>query len=169
LSGVNAATSARPAELAHHALAGGLFARGLELSLAAGDEAMQLLAARDAAAAYAQAINAAERLGRSELVPELHARCGQAFASVTAWSEARRQLELALDGLAADRRAEVLVDLAMACHWLFDVPSTRRYAHDALTLAEALERDDLAAGAMGAIAFADSSDGELSASLELYG
>ena len=56
----------------------------------------------------------------------------------------------------------------MVCHWLFDVPSTRRYAGDALVLGEELGRDDLVAGAMGALAFADSSDGELASSLDRY-
>jgi DNA-binding SARP family transcriptional activator/tetratricopeptide (TPR) repeat protein len=159
---------ARPAELAQHAEAAGLLERALDLNVAAGDEARMLLAASDAAARYQAAMILAQRLGRADIVPELHARCGQALASITAWSDARRELESSLSGLTAERRAEVLVELAMACHWLLDVPSTRRYAAEALHLAEELQRDDLAAGAIGAFAFADSSDGELAASLEGY-
>ena len=68
---------------------------------------------------------------------------------------ARGELEAALEGLDPERRAEILVELAMACHWLLDVPSTRAYAGQALELAESLGREDLAAGAIGALAFAD--------------
>ncbi len=49
------AASASPAELAHHALAAGLPDTAARLSIAAGDTAMRLFAARDAIAHYQQA------------------------------------------------------------------------------------------------------------------
>ena len=49
------ASSASPAELAHHALAAGLADAAARLSIAAGDEAMRLFAVRDAIAHYEQA------------------------------------------------------------------------------------------------------------------
>jgi tetratricopeptide (TPR) repeat protein len=87
------------------------------------------------------------------------------------WGNARSDLEIAIARLAPERveqHIEALVELAVVCHWLLDVPSTRRYATEALARAEQIGRSDLAAGAMGALAFADSSDGELEASLQGY-
>jgi tetratricopeptide (TPR) repeat protein len=70
-----------------------------------------------------------------------------------------------------EARTRTLVELAMVCHWLDggrDVDSTRRHARAALALARAAGRDDLAAGALGALALADSSDGKLMSSLQTY-
>jgi tetratricopeptide (TPR) repeat protein len=80
-------------------------------------------------------------------------------------------MEAALPALSSsqqEQRAETLVELSIASHWLQDVPSTRRYASEALLLAERMGRADLAAGAMSGLALADSSDGELEASLRHY-
>ena len=60
----------------------------------------------------------------------------------------------------------VLTTLAEVHHWLLDVPGTRRYASEALHLAERIGRDDLTARAMTALALAESSDGQTQASLE---
>jgi tetratricopeptide (TPR) repeat protein len=61
-----------------------------------------------------------------------------------------------------------LVDLAIVCHWVLDVPNMRRYAATALARAEGAGRDDLAAGALGALALADASDGQLATSLSQF-
>ena len=55
--------TASPAELAHHALAAGQTGPAFHFSMAAGDEAMQLFAVRDAIASYEQAWHLVERPG----------------------------------------------------------------------------------------------------------
>jgi DNA-binding SARP family transcriptional activator/predicted ATPase len=55
------AASASPAELAHHARASGLLDAAAHLSIAAGDAAMRLFAARDAIAQYEQALQLVRR------------------------------------------------------------------------------------------------------------
>lgn len=157
------------AELAHHALAAGLAEPALFFHLAAGDQAMHLLAARDAAAHYGQALTLAERLGRSDLLPEIHARRGRAFASVAMWTEAKCELEAALARVGEEhevRRAELLVDLLEVYWWLLDVPAMRRLAHEAIALATRLGRGDLETAAIGWLAGAEGADGDLSACLE---
>jgi tetratricopeptide (TPR) repeat protein len=51
--------------------------------------------------------------------------------------------------------------------WLNDIPSLRRYATDAMALARTINRDDLVAGALGALTLAQSSDGDLEAVIDL--
>ncbi len=156
--------AAPAAQLARHAQAAGLDAPALDLSIVAGDAAMRLLAARDAAAHYAQAIALAERLGRGDLLAELHARRGRAFVSVAMWEDARRELEAALARLGFDeqeRHAEILADLTEACWWLLDVPAMRRHATEALARAEPLGRGDLETKAVAWLAAAEGSAGNL--------
>lgn len=158
-----------PAQLARHALAAGLDEAALQHSIAAGDAALQLLAARDAAVHYAHAIALAERLGQSDLLGQLHARRGRAFVSVAMWAEARRELDAALSELPPherDRRAEILVDLADACFWTMDVASMRRHANDVLSIAGQLGRGDLEAKALAWLATAEGSAGNLPACIE---
>ena len=161
--------AAPAAELARQALAAGLDEPALRYSIAAGDEAMRLLAARDAATHYERAIALAERLGRGDLVAESHARRGHAFVSIAMWVEARRELEAALAGLGPDlrdRRAEVLVDLIEACWWLLDIPAMRRHATEALGLADRLGRGDIETKAAAWLASAEGSAGNLRACVE---
>ncbi len=163
------AAGAPAAELARHALAAGQDDPALQYSVAAGDAAMRLLAARDAAAHYARAITLAERLGRDDLLGQLHARRGRAFVSVAMWTDARRELDAALIGLPSqerDRRAEILVDLADACFWTMDVVSMRRHASDVLAIAAELGRGDLEAKALAWLATAEGSAGNLAACVE---
>jgi DNA-binding SARP family transcriptional activator len=159
------------AELAHHALAAGLQEQALGHSLAAGDEAIRVLAARDAIAHYSTAIALAERLGRPDQVMDLRARRAQAYASVGMWAEARRELEATLEALGADeeeRRAELLVQVSAAYFWLLDIPSLRRSAGQAIVRAARVGRGDLEMSARGWMAGADGADGRLEGSIEQY-
>ncbi|MDP8922166.1 MAG: AAA family ATPase [Chloroflexota bacterium] len=159
------------AQLVRHALAAGLEEPAVQFSLAAGDEAMRLLAARDALAFYDRAMQIAERLGWSTVMADLHARRGKAYASVARWAEARRELELSLGGLGEDRpeqRAEVLLDLTGVCYWATDTPSARRCAAEAVILARAFDQPHLEARALGWLAACDSSDGELGPAIDGY-
>ena len=164
LETLQAATSA--AQLARHAVAAGLQEPAARFSLAAGDQAMRLLAARDALAHYGRAFEIAERLGWVAALADLHARRGKAYASMALWPEARRELQAALDGLGdeqQERRAEILVDLLEVCWWLLDVSSLREWAKEALALAADLGRGDLETVASGWLAAAVGADGDVTA------
>src|SRR5262249_30011415 len=67
-----------------------------------------------------------------------------------------------------ERRAEVLLDLALACNWLMDTPAMRRHAGQALELAEAAERADLAMDAGFWLAWATGSEGEVGSAVDQY-
>ena len=157
------------AELARHAMAGGLDEPALRFSIAAGDDAMRLLAARDAAVHYERALTLAERLRRSDVIAELHARRGYAFVSMAMWPEARRELEVALAGFGAeqqDRYAEILTDITEACWWMLDIPAVRQYATEALALANQLGRGDVETKAIAWLAAVEGSQGNLTSCLE---
>ena len=152
------------AQLARHALAAGLEERAARLGLVAGDEAMRVLAARDAISHYERAMGVAERLGLHTVLTNLRARRGKALASMGHWTEARRDLEAALDRLSKDQRevrAELLVDLLEAYWWLLDMPSLRRAADEVQALAEGLGRGDLETAAVGWLAGAIGADGDV--------
>jgi tetratricopeptide (TPR) repeat protein len=90
---------------------------------------------------------------------------------MTRWAEAREQMHAALTRVPSERaeqHAEILVDVAIASHWLFDTATTRRAADEALALAEDLGREDLTIAALSGLVVADSSDGQLHAGIERY-
>jgi DNA-binding SARP family transcriptional activator len=162
---------AAPAELAHHALAAGLDEQALDHSLAAGDEAMRMLAARDAIAYYSTAVGLAERLNRRDRLTEVRVRRARAHASVGLWADARHELEATLATLGPDdeqRRAELLVQLSAAHFWLLDIPGLRSAAGEAMTRAERVRRGDLELSAQGWLAAAEGSDGRLEVAIEQY-
>lgn len=154
------------AELAHHALAAGLDEPAFELSVAAGDAAMRLLAARDAVEHYGRARTIAERRGWTDHLADLHVRFGKAFASLARWVEARRELEEALEGLGglgadqAARRGEVLVDLLEVSWWLLDLPLLSRRAAELRVVGETLDRADLQSVALSWLAPTAAADGD---------
>jgi len=87
------------------------------------------------------------------------------------WADARRELEAALAGLPADRgerRAEVLVDLALASNWSLDTPALRRRANEAFEAATAVGRVDLALDARFWLAWATGSEGDVRSSIDQY-
>ncbi len=92
------AAAAPPAILAYHALAAGLAEPAFRWSLAAGDEAMRVLAVRDAIALYEQARNLiaerSRRLGLETMLPapeieHLYTHLGQAYEVNEEWEKAR--------------------------------------------------------------------------------
>jgi class 3 adenylate cyclase/tetratricopeptide (TPR) repeat protein len=157
--------------LAHHAVRADQPERALDYLTRAAERAERAAAHREEATLLAQAIDIAERTGRRPLVAGLQAKRGKAFRAVAMWREASQELELALAGLTSEQveqRIQVLIDLTEVRFWLQDLPGTRRYATEALALAEEIGRDDLAGGAMGALALADGSDGAVQASLDQF-
>lgn len=158
------AEAAPASRLAHHALAAALDEPALRFSTAAGDEALRLLAAGDALVHYDRALAIAERVGRTDVAADLHARRGTAYRTITLWPDARRELEAALDALTVDRgerRAELLVELLEVCWWLLDIAGLRGYATEAIQLAARLGRLDLETLATCWLAAPIGADGDL--------
>jgi tetratricopeptide (TPR) repeat protein len=159
--------------LAHHALQAEQDERALDYLVRAANRSHRAAAHREEAALLAQAMAIAEKRGQRELAADLQARRGKAFARLTMWADAKRELEAALTGLAPDqveRRVEVLIDLAQACNWTLDTVGLRRHADEARRLAENPEvgRADLASGAMFWLAWADGAEGAVPAAVRQY-
>ncbi len=151
-------------QLAHHAVQAGQQKRAIGYLIRAAEKASRAAAYRQAAALFGQAIEIAEELGQRDLATDLHARRGHALVSVNQWPEARHELDAALAGLTPEQpgpRALVLIDRATVSFWTADIPSLRRCSAEAMTLAEAVNRDDIRAGALAALTLAYSSDGNL--------
>ena len=80
-------------------------------------------------------------------------------------------MEAALETLTSDAvepRIQALLDRAEVRHFLFDPPGIRRYATEALLLAERIGRDDLAAQATCRLGLAESSEGKVRAAVRHY-
>jgi tetratricopeptide (TPR) repeat protein len=151
------------AELAHHALTAGLDDQAFELSVAAGDAAMRVLAAREAVEHYARARDLAERRGWTVHAVDLHIRFGKAFVSLAQWADARHEFEAALDGLRSDQaaqRSEVLVDLLGVNWWSMDVPTLSRRADELRVLGEELGRAELQITALSWLAPTAAAEGD---------
>jgi DNA-binding SARP family transcriptional activator/tetratricopeptide (TPR) repeat protein len=160
--------TAPAAHLAHHALAAGLDAPAVRFGRAAGDEAVHLLAARDAIVHYERALEVALRRGWRAEVADLHARRGKALASLARWVEARRELEAALEALGADQqqeRGDILLDLLEVCWWWLDVPTVRQRAGEAAALAHDLGRSDLKMAAVSWLLPTMCAEGDVAGSL----
>ncbi len=142
--------NAPAADLARHALAGHLHEPAVRYSLQAGDDAMRLLAARDAIGHYTRALEIAERFEWHTTLAEVRSRRAQALASLGRWADAKADLERMLAAVGDqefERRAEVLGGLAEASYWLLDVPNVHVHAVQAIELAEQVGRQDVAMAA----------------------
>jgi tetratricopeptide (TPR) repeat protein len=131
----------------------------------AAERAREASARREEASLLGQALEAATRLEDRQLVTELRAKRGQAFNAAAMWADAQRELEAALTGLApdqAERRIAILVELAYASIFPSQgVERARAYATEALVAAERIDREDLAARALSALAEYDTNEGLL--------
>jgi class 3 adenylate cyclase len=162
-------------ELAHHYERSGedekTQERALDYLTRAAGRARRAAAHREEAALLTRAMSLAERLGQHALVAELHGQRGAAFACAGMFTEARQELETALLGMAPERReqrATVLADLTHACFLSFDLPSVGLYADEALALALAVGREDLAVEAMGAVAMAAGGVGDMPSCIDHF-
>jgi tetratricopeptide (TPR) repeat protein len=159
----------RVAELAHHFTRGNETEKALTYLTQAAEGARLAGAYREEAALIRRALELAEPLEHVGLVVELRAKRGLAYHTLKQWKEADPDLTAAVAGLGAEQgelRAQVLIALAGVRSWLFDEASnTRRFATEALALAEQIGRDDLAASAIGALGIVDSFEGDLPQSL----
>lgn len=104
---------------------------------------------------------------------QLALAAGDRVAALRAYDTCREVLQREL-GVApapeteaiAQRRAEILVELALTCWWLLDLGAMERHASEALSLAERCGRGDLATTTMAVLASGDSASGNLSSAIE---
>jgi class 3 adenylate cyclase/tetratricopeptide (TPR) repeat protein len=155
--------------LAYHYQLGEEWQRALDYLLRAADRAQSIGGFREQAGLLTQAIAVAERLGQTERIPELRANRGIAYSRAGLWADARPELEFALAEIPSDhaeRRAEVLLELAGVCFWSLDVPGMVQHATRGYALAERVGRNDLVAGMMAWVAAAEQANGNLGAAAE---
>ena len=103
---------------------------------------------------------------------DIQRRRGRAFGNFGQWAQQRAALEQALEHLQPDQkqeRCEILSDLGQTYFWLFDIPSLERVSIEALSLAQELGRDDLAASAMGWLARCRQAGGNVLEAIEMDG
>jgi class 3 adenylate cyclase/tetratricopeptide (TPR) repeat protein len=145
--------------------------KALEYLMRAAEWARRAAAHREEIEFLARAIALAQQTSHPELIADLHARRGKAFASITMWKQARQELELALGALPPaedERRVQVLLDLADATEWLWDSSQARQYINQALVIAEKTGNDNLLACVMSTLAFSQVSDAQTQEGLERY-
>jgi tetratricopeptide (TPR) repeat protein len=142
--------------------------KAIECAIGAAERAAAAFALEEAARFYDIALQALDRLPADPSIQhrrfELRFLRGRAFADLGLWGAARPELEAALqlvDPADATKRAELLCELAKCSFWMLDVPAVRRYAEEALPLAESLKREDLAADAMSWVAGVLNADGNV--------
>jgi transcriptional regulator with XRE-family HTH domain/tetratricopeptide (TPR) repeat protein len=156
-------------ELAYHYARSDQPEQALPFLIQAAERAGIAAAHQEEAALLAQAIVLAQQANRADLLGDLHARRGTALFHLTRWAEAREEMQAALACLPAERsevRAEILIEMAKASNWGFsDAAGIRRYADEALGLAEGVGREDLAIGALSTLVMADMADGLLHAGI----
>ncbi len=150
------------------------YERAVDYATRAAREATESLAHEEAAQFYELALQAlAHREPAREiddLRADLHAKRGDALASVGNWPAAKGAFDAAvqfLDPSRFERRAELLLKLAMVHFWLLDVAALRPLVTEALDLAERVARRDLAAEALGWLGRAAQADGNLEAAMEV--
>ena len=148
------------------------YERAVEYATRAAREATKSLAHEEAAQFYELALQALSHSARviDDVRADLHAKRGDALASVGNWPGAKAAFDAAVQCLhssRSERRAELLLKLAMSHFWLLDVPAVRPLVTEALSLAERVGRQDLAAEALGWLGRAAQADGNLEAAMEL--
>jgi len=150
------------------------YERAVDYATRAAREATESLAHEEAAQFYELALRAlADREPAGEiddLRADLHAKRGNALARVGNWPAAKVAFEAAVQSLHSsrfERRAELLLKLAMVNFWLLDIAALRPLVTEALELAERVDRHDLAAEALGWLGRAAQADGNLEAAMEV--
>ena len=147
---------APPAKLAHHALAVGLKEPAFRFSVAAGDNAMELFAVRDAIAYYEQSRRLLQEPGKRTLpqpnlsiqsAHHLYERLGRAYELTNEWDQAssvyQDMLTLAQESHASEMECAALNRLAtLSVHKSFDLEQAMSLLHLALQVAQ--HRGDIA-------------------------
>jgi tetratricopeptide (TPR) repeat protein len=157
-------------QLAYHALQAAQVDVAITYLRLAAERALNAAANRQAIELLTQAIDLARSAGLSAVLPELLALRGRAHAGVAQWAEAGPDFQAAVDGFTADRpaeRAQMLLELAEARFWTFDLDAVRRDSAEALELAKSIGRDDLVFTAMATFASVEGAQGNLLDSVAL--
>jgi tetratricopeptide (TPR) repeat protein len=148
--------------------------RAIDYATRAAQEAAATLAHEEAARFYEMALEAlgvsSHATGTDDIRADLHAKRGEALASVGNWPEAKAAFATAVHHLGTDRverRVELLLKLAMANFWVLDIAALRPLVTEALRLAEGVGRQDLAGEALGWLGRAEQADGNLNAAIEI--
>ncbi|HEY7092746.1 MAG TPA: AAA family ATPase [Ktedonobacterales bacterium] len=162
---------ASPALIAYHYLRSDEPEKAFPHLLKAADHAHTASAYHEEAAFLDDAITLVNHQENPVLTADLRMRRGRALRTIAMWLEAEHELEAALEALTPDEaepRIQALLDRAEVRHFLFDPPGIRRYATEALSLAERIGRDDLAAQATCRLGLAESSEGKVRAAVRHY-
>jgi len=162
------------ADLAHHFVHARVADKAADYATRAADRMTDALAHEEATRFYDMALQSIDALppsdARKRQWVEVQRRRGRAFSNLGQWAQQRVALEQALEHLQGDQtneRCEILSELAQSYFWLFDIPSLERASTEALSLAQALGRDDLAASAMGWLARCRQAGGNLLEAIEM--
>jgi len=145
--------------------------RAVAYLMRAADRASGAAAHRQAAALLSQAIAIAEEDGQQDLLGSLHHTRAQALVKVNLWLEARPALEAARMATAAahlDQRVQILLELADVSFFIHDLAGQRQLVGEALALAEAAQRNDLAVAVMIQQGPVETNDGKLREAVSLY-
>ena len=176
LAGLASPVAQPHADLAHHysrSASPDDAQKAIVHAIAAAERSAAAFALEEAARFYQIALQALDRLPPGSVKQqrlELHFRRGRAFAEVGLWSPARSELESALslvDHNDTLRRTELLLEVSKCAFWLLDSPAVRRYATEALALAESLGQDNLVADAMSWLAGVLNAEGDAPAAAEM--
>jgi tetratricopeptide (TPR) repeat protein len=172
LEGLNAnALDENAALLAFHFERAEDSAQALAYLLRAAEWGRRSAAYREQAGLLKRAIAIAAASEPQERLSALYLKRGQALMNVAEWHEAHADLTKALEHVSPDdtaARAQILLDLASATQWLWDVATSIRYAEQALELAEQAKLDALAASAMAQLAVTHTSDGRPRDGIEAF-
>jgi tetratricopeptide (TPR) repeat protein len=164
------------ADLAYHysqAASAGTADKAIEYAIRAGERASELLAYEEAARMYDLALQSIEFASGPDLVArrvDLHIRRARAFGSLGQWAAEKDDALRALASIEPsdlERRAELVLMVADASFYLLDNASVSQYAAEALDLARKVNRNDLAADAMGWLGRSLQSKGELAAAIDM--
>ena len=165
------------ADLAYHfaqAVSADTADKAIDYATRAGDGAADALAHEDAARFYDMALQSLafkpSGADNDALRCNLHARRAGAFGALAQWTLQKAEIERALeylDPLSIERRCELVEKMVGALFFSLDLSPVERLAHEALALAEQVQRSDLAANAIAWLARARSASGDLSGSIEL--
>jgi len=158
-------------ELAHHFVNGEAWDNALEYLVRSGDRARAGFANQAALDFYSKALEAAGHLSPPPSPLQLaaiHRGRGEVWRMITRYDESiaefERVLELARAGGDQHMEGEALVDLALS-HWLTfstpHVPHAKRYAEEALAMAERTGDERVLARAMSYLGLVNQIDGEL--------
>ncbi|HVO70443.1 MAG TPA: helix-turn-helix domain-containing protein, partial [Aggregatilineaceae bacterium] len=158
-------------QLTHQAVEADHQERAIDYLTHAAERASGAAAHRQAAALLGQAIAIAEEVDQSALLGELHHKRAQALLKVSMWIEARPDLEAAMMATGSDdpdQRVQILLELADVNFFQHDLSRQRQLVSEAVALAEAAQRGDLAAAAMVKQGLVETNAGNLKEAVSLY-